>query len=168
MREVGRVSKEEGEEGGRPLALGSLRSALIRRLISSERGHMLRSNVRGGECRPMLLTPGRRFLRYRPPTAGSFVPGDQPSPHCEWAELIKPHRIIVSKSQRIISHPFEKHKSAFLFSPLDSFPPPPILCIHTPCCPFFSVFFLKGTWLCSSVRAVHWNSKKRPENWEWL
>lgn len=111
-----------------PQALGSLRLALIRQLISSERGHMLRCNVWGGECCLMLLTPGRRFLRYRPPTVCSFVLGDQPSPRCEWSELIKPHRIIVSKSQRIISHPFEKYNVRFSFSPrlLSSSPSPPL------------------------------------------
>lgn len=123
-----------GEEGrGRvrrrqPQAIGSLRLALIRQLISSERGHMLQCNVWGGECCLMLLTPGRRFLRYRPPTVCSFVLGDQPSPRCEWPELIKPHRIIVSKSQRIISHPFEKYNVRFSFSPrlLSSTPSPPL------------------------------------------
>lgn len=99
-----------------PQAIGSPRLALIRSLISSERGHMLQCNVWGGECCLMLLTPGRRFLRYRPPTVCSFVLGDQPSPRCEWSELIKPHRIIVSKSQRIISHPFEKYNVRFSFS----------------------------------------------------
>lgn len=59
---------------------------------------MLRCNELGGECCLMLLTPGRRFLRYRPPTVCSFVVEDQPSPRCEWSELIKPHRIIVSES----------------------------------------------------------------------
>lgn len=111
-----------------PEAIGSLRLVLIRQLISSERGHMLRCNVLGGECCLMLLTPGRRFLRYRPPTVCSFVLGDQPSPRCEWSELIKPHRIIVSKSQRIISHPFEKYNVHFSFSPRPPFfPPPPSL-----------------------------------------
>lgn len=81
-----------------PHALGSLRLALIRQLISSERSHMLQCNVRGGEYCLMLLIPGRSFLRYRPPVVCSFVLGDQPSPRCEWSELIKPHRIIVSKS----------------------------------------------------------------------
>ncbi len=111
-----------------PQAIGSLRLALIRQLISSERGHMLQCNVWGGECCLMLLTPGRRFLRYRPPTVCSFVLGDQPSPRCEWSELIKPHRIIVSKSQRIISHPFEKYNVRFSFSPrlLSSSPSPPL------------------------------------------
>lgn len=111
-----------------PQAIGSLRLALIRQLISSERGHMLRCNVWGGECCLMLLTPGRRFLRYRPPMVCSFVLGDQPSPRCEWSELIKPHRIIVSKSQRIISHPFEKYNVRFSFSPrlLSSSPSPPL------------------------------------------
>lgn len=110
-----------------PEATGSLRLVLICQLISSERGHMLRCNVWGGECCLMLLTPGRRFLRYRPPTVCSFVLGDQPSPHCEWSELIKPHRIIVSKSQRIISHPFEKYnvRFSFFFShPFSSSSPP--------------------------------------------
>lgn len=125
------ILRGEGERGRvrwwQPQALGSLRLALIRQLISSERGHMLRCNVRGGECCLMLLTPGRRFLRYRPPTVCSFVLGDQPSPRCEWSELIKPHRIIVSKSQRIISHPFEKYNVRFSFSPglLSSSPSPP-------------------------------------------
>lgn len=111
-----------------PEAIGSLRLVLIRQLISSERGHMLRCNVWGGECCLMLLTPGRRFLRYRPPTVCSFVLGDQPSPRCEWSELIKPHRIIVSKSQRIISHPFEKYNVRFSFSPrlFSSLPSPPL------------------------------------------
>lgn len=111
-----------------PQALGYLRLALIRQLISSERSHMLQSNVWGGECCLMLLTPGQSFLRYRPPTVCSFVLGDQPSPRCEWCELIKPHRIIVSKSQRIISHPFEKYNVHFSFSSqlLSSLPSPPL------------------------------------------
>lgn len=80
----------------------------------------------------MLLTPGRRFLRYRPPTVCSFVVEDQPSPRCEWSELIKPHRIIVSKSQRIISHPFEKYNVSFSLPPFfgdvptPHYPSPPV------------------------------------------
>lgn len=127
-----------------PQALRSLPLALIRQLISSERGHMLRCNVWGGECCLMLLTPGRRFLRYRPPTVCSFVLGDQPSPRCEWSELIKPHRIIVSKSQRIISHPFEKYNVRFSFSPcfFSYSPSPPLNVLPLPffsfsCCCFF-------------------------------
>lgn len=88
---------------------------------------MLRCNVLGGECCLMLLTPGRRFLRYRPPTVCSFVVEDQPSPRCEWSELIKPHRIIVSKSQRIISHPFEKYNVSFSLPPFFAdVPTPPV------------------------------------------
>lgn len=117
-----------------PQALESLWLALIRQLISSERGHMLRCYVRGGECCLMLLTPGRRFLRYRPPVVCSFVLPDQPSPRCEWSELIKPHRIIVSKSQRIISHPFEKYNVRFSLSPnpFSSSPTPPLVVPYTP------------------------------------
>lgn len=89
---------------------------------------MLRCNVLGGECCLMLLTPGRRFLRYRPPTVCSFVVEDQPSPRCEWSELIKPHRIIVSKSQRIISHPFGKYNVSFSL-------PPFFADVPTPQCP---------------------------------
>lgn len=134
-----------------PEAIGSPRLVLIRQLISSERGHMLRCNVLGGECCLMLLTPGRRFLRYRPPTVCSFVLGDQPSPRCEWSELIKPHRIIVSKSQRIISHPFEKYNVRFSFSPR---PPSfcPRLAVPVPQSlplPFSSLLFL-----CLSLRFV--------------
>lgn len=101
---------------------------------------MLRCNVLGGECCLMLLTPGRRFLRYRPPTVCSFVLGDQPSPRCEWSELIKPHRIIVGKSQRIISHPFGKYNVRFSFSPR-----PPSFCtrpaVPVPQSPSPPVFF---------------------------
>lgn len=136
------------EERGRahqrqPQAIGSVRLALIRQLISSERGHMLQCNVWGGECCLMLLTPGRRFLRYRPPTVCSFVLGDQPSPRCEWSELIKPHRIIVSKSQRIISHPFEKYNVRFSFSTrlLFSSPSPPLNVLPLLFSSFFFFFF---------------------------
>lgn len=103
---------------------------------------MLRCNVLGGECCLMLLTPGRRFLRYRPPTVCSFVVEDQPSPRCEWSELIKPHRIIVSKSQRIISHPFEKYNVSFSLPPFFGDVPTP----HCPSPPLsslsFSLYFL--------------------------
>lgn len=113
---------------------------------------MLRCNVLGGECCLMLLTPGRRFLRYRPPTVCSFVLGDQPSPRCEWSELIKPHRIIVSKSQRIISHPFEKYNVRFSFSPR---PPSfcPRLAVPFPQSPSPPVFF-PSFFLCLSLRFV--------------
>lgn len=109
---------------------------------------MLQCNVWGGECCLMLLTPGRRFLRYRPPTVCSFVLGDQPSPRCEWSELIKPHRIIVSKSQRIISHPFEKYNVCFSFSPrlLSLSPSPPLKVLPL----VFSSFFL-GSQVCACM-----------------
>lgn len=123
------------EQHRQPEAIGSLRLVLIRQLISSERGHMLRCNVLGGECCLMLLTPGRRFLRYRPPTVCSFVVEDQPSPRCEWSELIKPHRIIVSKSQRIISHPFGKYNVSFSL-------PLFFINVPTPQCPSPPVFSL--------------------------
>lgn len=123
------------EQHRQPEAIGSLRLVLIRQLISSERGHMLRCNVLGGECCLMLLTPGRRFLRYRPPTVCSFVVEDQTSPRCEWSELIKPHRIIVSKSQRIISHPFGKYNVSFSL-------PPFFVDVATPQCPSSPVFSL--------------------------
>lgn len=87
----------------------------------------------------MLLTPGRRFLRYRPPTVCSFVVEDQPSLRCEWSELIKPHRIIVSKSQRIISHPFEKYNVSFSLPPF--FVDVPTLQYPSPSC-FLSLYFL--------------------------
>lgn len=144
-----------------PEAIGSLRLVLIRQLISSERGHMLRCNVWGGECCLMLLTPGRRFLRYRPPTVCSFVLGDQPSPRCEWSELIKPHRIIVSKSQRIISHPFEKYNVRFSFSPrlFSSSPSPPLNVLPL----LFSSFFLESQ-VCPCVPlSPAWERGRRKE-----
>lgn len=110
---------------------------------------MLRCNVLGGECCLMLLTPGRRFLRYRPPTVCSFVLGDQPSPRCEWSELIKPHRIIVSKSQRIISHPFEKYNVRFSFSPR-----PPSFCPRLAVPQSLPLPFSSLLFLCLSLRFV--------------
>lgn len=137
-----------------PQALGSRRLALIRQLISSERSHMLRCNVWGGECCLMLLTPGQRFLGYRPPKVCSFVLGDQPSPRCEWAELIKPHRIIVSKSQRIISHPFEKYNVHFSFSShlFSSLPSPPLGVLQLL---FFLLFFVQGLLLHATPSPPH-------------
>lgn len=91
---------------------------LIRQLINSEQGHMLLCRVREGSVPHATYTRPVLFQVPPPPTARPFVLQDQPSPHCEWAQLIKPHRIIVSKSHRIISHPFEKHNARFSFSPL--------------------------------------------------
>lgn len=138
-----------------PQALGSLRLALIRQLISSERGHMLQCNVWGGECCLMLLTPGRHFLRYRPPTVCSFVLRDQPSPRCEWSELIKPHRIIVSKSQRIISHPFEKYNVRFSFSSTSFLPHHPHPSMFFPSRFLSLLFKVSGLSLHATLGPLH-------------
>lgn len=114
---------------------------------------MLRCNVLGGECCLMLLTPGRRFLRYRPPTVCSFVVEDQPSPRCEWSELIKPHRIIVGKSQRIISHPFEKYNVSFSLPPFFGDVPTP----HCPSPPLCSL----SLYFIGFVPACYWGGSRR-------